>query len=253
MITRRTFAESAVLGLSGVVLGSAGVGCLSVHEAKLSLYAFKYAQSTISENRVYRGGSKSRRIPISFLFYMIEVDDRRILVDAGCESIRGFKLEHFIPPVALLKRYGITPESISDVIVTHAHRDHIGCVPYFKNAAIHIQKSEALAGAKYLEGLQVQTFDESRMITDLIEVKKIAGHSIGSSIVIIRHQGRRIVLAGDECYVRSCLERKTPTGASCNPEKSEEFIRTYSSGEYEVHLYHDFSTLPDQNGVLKLI
>ena len=249
MVTRRIFAESAVLGLAGFV----GTGCLSVHEAELSLYAFKYAQSTISEDRVYRGGSKSRRVPISFLFYMIEVDDRRILVDTGCESIRGFKLEHFISPVALLKRYGITSECISDVIVTHAHRDHIGCVPCFKNAVIHIQKSEAAAGAKYLEGLFVEPFDEGRMIADRIEVKKIGGHSIGSSIVIIRYRGRRIVLAGDECYVRGCLDRKIPTGTSCNPKKSEEFISTYSSGEYEVLLYHDFSTLPDQNGVLKLI
>ena len=48
MVTRRIFAESAVLGLAGFV----GTGCLSVHEAELSLYAFKYAQSTISEDRV---------------------------------------------------------------------------------------------------------------------------------------------------------------------------------------------------------
>ena len=253
MISRRTFAESAACGLAGSVLGLAGTGCLSLQEAKLSLSAFKYAQSTISEDFVYRGGSRSRRVPISFLFYMIEMDGRRILVDTGCDSIRGFKLEHFIPPVSLLKRNGITPESISDVIVTHAHRDHIGCVPYFKNAVIHIQKSEAVAGAKYLGGLHVEPFDESKTIYGRIEVKKIAGHSIGSSIVIVRHQDRRIVLAGDECYVRGCLDRKIPTGASCNPNKSEEFIRTYSSGEYEVHLYHDFSILPGQNGVLKLI
>ena len=96
-------------------------------------------------------------------------------------------------------------------------------------------------------------YEVSRTIYDRIEVKRIAGHSIGSSIVIVRHQDRRIVLAGDECYVRGCLDRKIPTGTSCNPKKSEEFIRTYSSGEYEVHLYHDFSILPDQNGVLKLI
>jgi hypothetical protein len=91
------------------------------------------------------------------------------------------------------------------------------------------------------------------MITDCIEVKKIAGHSVGSSIAIIRYQGRQIVLAGDECYVRGCLDRKIPTGASCNLQKSEEFIHTYSNSDYEVYLYHDFSTLPDQNGMLKLI
>jgi glyoxylase-like metal-dependent hydrolase (beta-lactamase superfamily II) len=224
-----------------------------VHEAELSLYAFKYAQSTISENRVFRGGSKFRRVPISFLFYLIELGDRRILVDTGCNSIRGFKMEHFITPVALLERYGISAESISDVIITHAHHDHIGCVSYFRDAVVHIQKDEARAGAKYLKGLQVETFDEGCRIAECVEVKKIAGHSIGSSIAIIRHQGRQIVLAGDECYVRDCLDKKIPTGASRNPDKSEEFVRTYSSGEYEVHLYHDFATLPDQNGMLKLI
>ena len=75
----------------------------------------------------------------------------------------------------------------------------------------------------------------------------------GSSIAVIRHHDRRIVLAGDECYVRACLDKKIPTGASFNPEKSEEFIRTYSGGGYEVHLYHDFSTLPNRNGALKVI
>jgi glyoxylase-like metal-dependent hydrolase (beta-lactamase superfamily II) len=253
MVTRRKFAESAVCGLAGSVWGVAATGCLSVKEAKLSLYVFKYGQSTIAENYVFRNGLKSRRVPISFLFYMIEMGGRRILVDAGCDSMRGFRMEHLITPVALLKRYGITPESISDVIVTHAHHDHIGCVHYFRNSVIHIQKDEARIGVKYLKGLQVSPFDESKTIAPCIEVKKIAGHSIGSSIVIIRNQDRRIVLAGDECYVRDCLDRKIPTGASRNPQKSEEFVRAYSSGEYEVHLYHDFATLPDQNGMLKLI
>jgi len=255
MITRRKFAKSVVLGLSGGTAGLAVTGCLGAAEPspKLSLCAFKYAQSTISENRVYRGGSKLRRVPISFLFYMVDIDGRKILVDTGCETISGFRMEHFIAPVALLKRYGISPDDISDVIVTHAHRDHIGCVPYFGGATIHIQKDEAVAGAKYLRGLRVRPFDTGRMVGDVVEVKKIAGHSVGSSIAVIRHQGRRIVLAGDECYVRGCLDGRIPTGASRSPEKSEEFIHEYSSGDYEVHLYHDFSTLPDRNGMLKLV
>jgi glyoxylase-like metal-dependent hydrolase (beta-lactamase superfamily II) len=165
----------------------------------------------------------------------------------------GFKMEHFITPVALLQRYGITPNDISDVIITHAHHDHIGGVSRFRDSTVHIQKDEAVAGAKYLKGLRVEPFDQNKMLAGCIEVKKIAGHSTGSSIVIIRYDGRRIVLAGDECYVRGCLDKKIPTGASLNPQKSEEFIRTYSSRDYEVHLYHDFSTLPDQNGVLKLV
>ena len=220
---------------------------------KLAVYCLKYARSVLPERMVFADGSAEKTVPIAFAVYLICAGERKILVDAGCDSMRGFRMEHLITPVALLKRYGITPESISDVIVTHAHHDHIGCVHYFRNAVIHIQKDEARIGAKYLKGLQVSPFDESKTIAPCIEVKKIAGHSIGSSIVIIRNQDRRIVLAGDECYVRDCLDRKIPTGASRNPQKSEEFVRAYSGGEYEVHLYHDFATLPDQNGMLKLI
>ena len=71
------------------------------------------------------------------------------------------------------------------MIVTHAHRDHIGCVPHFRKAVVHIQRDEAAVGAKYLKGLSVDLFDADRAVADVIEVKKIAGHSIGSSIVII--------------------------------------------------------------------
>ena len=253
MIARREFVESAVCGLAGGVIGFWGTGCVGMPPANLSLLAFKYGESTLPESMVFRNGSKSRRMPISFLFYMVDLGGRKILVDTGCDSMPGFKMEHFITPVELLKRHGYSPDGISDVIVTHAHHDHIGCVQHFKKATVHIQKDEASVGAKYLKGLRVETFDEGCRIAERVEVKKIAGHSIGSSIAIIHYQGRRIVLAGDECYVRACLDRRIPTGASRNPKKSEEFIRTYSGGEYEVHLYHDFSTLPGQNGVLKLI
>ena len=253
MIARRAFMESVACGLAGGAAGLLGAGCTTVPPSKLSLLAFKYGESTLPESMVFRNGSRIRRLPISFLFYMVDLGDRKILVDAGCDSMPHFKMEHFITPVELLKRHGFSPDDISDVIVTHAHHDHIGCVQHFKKATVHIQKDEASAGAKYLKGMRVETFDEGCRIAECLEVKKIAGHSIGSSIAIIHYQGRRIVLAGDECYVRACLDRRIPTGASRNPKKSEEFIRTYSGGEYKVHLYHDFSTLPGQNGVLKLI
>lgn len=253
MITRRSFVESAACGLAGGAAGLLGAGCALVPPSKLSLLAFKYGESTLPESMVFRNGSKSRRVPISFLFYMVDMGERKILVDTGCDSMPGFKMEHFITPVALLERHGFSADDISDVIVTHAHHDHIGSVSHFRKATVHIQKEEASAGAKYLKGLHVETFDEGCMIAENLEVKKIAGHSIGSSIAIIHHQGRRIVLAGDECYVRACLDRRIPTGTSRNPRNSEEFVRRYSGSEYEVHLYHDSSTLPGRNGILRVI
>ena len=252
MITRRRFALFTGCFLSGSIASKLGVGCVSVPLANFSLTVFKYGQSTLPESWAYQNGSKSRRVPISFLFYMIDTGKRKILVDAGCDSMPGFEMEHFITPVKLLHRYGLSPDDITDVVITHAHHDHIGGVAHFKKANIYIQKDEARLGAKYLKGMRVQTFDECYKINDFIEIKKIAGHSIGSSIVIIHHQDKPIVLAGDECYVRKCLDEKIPTGVSCDLKRSEEFIRTYSSNEYDVLLYHDFSILPNQNGALCL-
>ena len=254
MITRRKFIGSAACGAAGgVAAGLFGSGCMGMPPAGLSLYAFKYAESTLPESMVFRNGSKSRRVPISFLFYMADIGGRRILVDTGCDSMPGFEMEHFIAPVELLECHGCSPGDISDVIATHAHHDHIGAVSHFAKSTVHIQKDEAAAGAKYLKGLQVETFDDCKTIAGVLGIEKIAGHSKGSSIVHVRHQDRRIVLAGDECYVRACLERRIPTGASCNPMNSEAFVRTYSGDEYEVHLYHDFSILPGRNGMVKII
>jgi glyoxylase-like metal-dependent hydrolase (beta-lactamase superfamily II) len=248
MTTRRTFLN-AVLATSAYYMPQLYAGAIkrTIAGAR-SITAFKYAQSTLSESSIFRNGSRDRRLPISFLFYLIEDGANKILVDVGCDFMPGFKMEHFIRPSELLKRYGILTGDISTAVITHAHHDHIGAVASFKNTTIVIQQDEAAKGEKYLKGLRVETFKDKFEIAPGIDVLKIGGHSVGSSIVQLKSERKTHILAGDECYVRACLERKIPTGASFNPKKSEEFIRKYSSPSYEVHLYHDFSTLPGRNG-----
>ena len=146
----------------------------------------------------------------------------------------------FIGPVKALNNIGISPEEITDLIITHAHHDHIECAKYFKNAVIYIQKDEYEAGKGYLsENLDIRTFDEEMLICDGIKSVKIGGHSKGSSIVEITDSDNKYIIAGDECYVRECLTKQIPTGASYNPEKSRDFVKKYGNGEYTVFLCHD--------------
>ncbi|MDO5311677.1 MAG: MBL fold metallo-hydrolase, partial [Clostridia bacterium] len=171
---------------------------------------------------------------------LIKTQNRLILVDAGCETMPGFDMQDFIGSVKALENLDIRPENITDVIITHAHHDHIECVKYFKNAVIYIQRDEYEDGKNYFtEGMKIKLFDEDVHICSNVKVVKIGGHSKGSCIVEITDGEKKYIIAGDECYMRECIEKKIPTGTSYCPQKSLDFIEKYGSGEYTVLLCHD--------------
>ena len=199
-----------------------------------------YGKSVLPENMIFQNGAEDKVRPIVFMVYLIKTENRLILADAGCETMPGFVMTDFIGPVKALNNIGISPEEITDLIITHAHHDHIECAKYFKNAVIYIQKDEYEAGKGYLsENLNICTFDEEMQICDGIKAVKIGGHSKGSSIVEITDSDNKYIIAGDECYMRECLTKQIPTGVAYDLQKSRAFIQKYGRGEYTVFLCHD--------------
>ena len=199
-----------------------------------------YGKSVLPENMIFQNGAEDKVRPIVFMVYLIKTENRLILADAGCETMPGFVMTDFIGPVKALNNIGILPEEITDLIITHAHHDHIECAKHFKNAVIYIQKDEYEAGKGYLsENLDIRTFDEETLICDGIKSVKIGGHSKGSSIVEITDSDKKYIIAGDECYVRECLTKQIPTGVAYDLQKSLAFIQKYGRGEYTVLLCHD--------------
>lgn len=206
----------------------------------IDIIPVEYGKSVLPESMIFENGAENKFRPIIFRVYLIRTENRLILVDAGCETMPGFDMTDFIGPIKALQNIGISPEKITDLIITHAHHDHIECVKYFKNAALYIQKDEYESGKSYLaENLNIRTFDEEMTICDGIKAVKIGGHSKGSSIVEITDSDKKYIIAGDECYMRDCLTKQIPTGASYNPEKSRDFVKKYGNGEYTVLLCHD--------------
>lgn len=212
----------------------------------ITITPIPYAESVLREDWVFRGGDPRGRLPIVFCLYLVEAEGRRILVDAGCETMPGFDMRNFISPVEALKRKGLSPEDVTDLVITHAHHDHIECAKYFTHAVVHIQREEAARAQKrnYLPPpLQLNLFDSAYHLCPGVEILRIGGHSIGSSVVTVRGEHTTYVIAGDECYWQECLTRKIPTGNSVCPEKSQAFIQTYSAPEYTVLLAHDLSNI----------
>lgn len=206
----------------------------------MRIIPIEYGKSVLAESMIFTGGKADKVRDIVFKVFLIVTEEKKILVDAGCETMPNFVMRDFIGTVDALEKAGFLPGDITDVIITHSHHDHIECVNYFKNAVIHIEQGEYEEGKKYIpEGFAVNVFENELMVCGGVKAVKIGGHSEGSCVVEIENDGRIFVISGDECYSRECLTRKIPTGSTVNPQASRKFIEKYSDEKYTVLLCHD--------------
>lgn len=215
----------------------------------MKIVALKYGESVFSEDCIFKGGAKDKHLPISFTIYLIQTETRNILVDVGCDDGAGFRMSIFKKPVDVLQEYGLSPDDITDVILTHSHHDHIEAIRYYRNATIHIQRDEYLGAKKYIPvDFSVHLFEDSAALTDRVTVRKIGGHTVGSCIVLADHY----VLCGDECYYATSLTDKICTGVSCNEATSQAFIEEFSKEIYHPLLFHDPGILAGRTGYLHI-
>lgn len=215
--------------------------CSSAAQCKaMTIHAISYARSTLPESMVLAGGDPEQKCSITFLLYVIDTADRCVLIDAGCDTLPGFQMEDFVSPAKALKAYGIEPDRITDVIVTHAHHDHIDGLRHFSGANVYIQAEEYRKGRKYIpDHARVHVFEEECVVADRIRVKRVGGHSVGSSIALVQVADVQYVFGGDECYLPVCLEKGIPTGASHDPKMSQWFVTHFAAPGYRVLLSHD--------------
>jgi Metallo-beta-lactamase superfamily len=87
--------------------------------------------------------------PMPYGFVVARSKSRVVLVDMGFESVGSgdrmrvkFHVDPYISPVRALKAMDIKPQEVTDVIVTHAHYDHMGSLASFPSAHFYLQKEE---------------------------------------------------------------------------------------------------------------
>lgn len=213
----------------------------------MKIVLFKYGECVYPENRIFYGIESEAKIPMSFCFYMIQTDKKNILVDVGCDGQERYNFYVFRQPTELLKDFGLTPDDITDVIITHAHFDHIDDLGYYKKATVHIQEDEIPRAKLYIENREnVNIFKEEYSLDENITIKRYGGHTKGSCIVFAGNY----VLCGDECYFPRNFEEKIPTGNTYSLEKSKAFVEDYANGEYKPLLFHDAGILSKEVGFL---
>lgn len=206
----------------------------------MKLIAFNYGTTEITEKMAFINGEDDVMLPIGLLFFLIEEDERKILVDVGCDTMPGYELYEFEKPVNVLESYGINRTEITDVIITHSHHDHIAAIEHYSAAVVHIHRKEYETAKKYIKKpKKISIFDDNKKITDSVEIKYVGGHSEGSSVVKITIGQKIYVLCGDECYTKENFIRNVPTGSSICMEKSKSFVEEYRKEKYTPVISHD--------------
>ena len=210
----------------------------------ISLVAFKYGDSPLLARNVFYGSNSDQEIDISWLFFLINYKNHHVLVDVGNSDLGiftkyGFRMRNFHKPISILKEYGLSPDEITDIFVTHADFDHIGDIAFYKNAVIYIQESELETCSSLIGRNHIITFCSSMTALNYFQLICVGGHTKGSSIVAFQYGEFKYVLGGDACYVNANLEKQIPTGRTCDIEKSREFIRKYSAANAIVYFSHE--------------
>ena len=147
--------------------------------------------------------------------------DRRILVDTGFDDAALAKKWRFKwrdRVSAILDSKGVPASSITDVVLTHGHFDHVGDTAPYVGARFWIQKA-ALRGLQLRERLTA--LDGPKEIADGVTLFPGGGHAPGMQWVKIAlgDKGKRTVaIASDVTYLYESIEKLTPTGSTKDPD-----------------------------------
>jgi len=113
---------------------------------RYEVYAIRYATiPDFAVSGLVAGAEPSRKLDIAMMVWLVRGAGKNVLVDSGFyreQFFKQWKVKDFVRPDEAVRRAGVKPEDITDVILTHMHWDHADGMDLFPNARIWLQKEE---------------------------------------------------------------------------------------------------------------
>ncbi len=199
-----------------------------VHAIKYGSHVLKSSQAFLMED------PHDSPWPIFYYVWLVQGGGRNILIDTGFTKERAAKRGRSIErcPSEGLKTFGLGPEDIDTVILTHLHYDHAGNIPLFPNADIYIQDKEvSFATGRYVRypavrlpfeaddvcelvrqnyNGRVRFVDGDKELFDGFKVHLMGGHSRGLMCVTVATRRGLVVLASDCAHFYDNLALDNP-------------------------------------------
>ena len=171
---------------------------------------------------------------MDYYFWIARNSERTVLVDTGFDPKDAERRGRtcIVNPVEALASIGIAGQSISQIIVTHGHYDHIGNLSRWPDASILIQRKEfdfwnspvarraqfaTLTSQAELDHLseahragRVRCIEGNEEVAAGIQVRLVGGHTPGQQIVLVQGREELIVLASDALHFYEEMTRDMP-------------------------------------------
>src|SRR6202041_203635 len=111
-----------------------------------SIRAIRYATAPdfpLSEMVI--GGPKDQKIDVAMVIWLIRGGGHTILFDSGYHRdtfLKDFAMKDYLRPDEAVKTAGVQADAVTDIVISHAHWDHLGGIDLFPKAIVWIQKEE---------------------------------------------------------------------------------------------------------------
>jgi len=182
---------------------------------------------------------------------VVKSGDRTILVDAGLGLDPALNLPRAGQLIRRLEAAGIDLGSVTDLVLTHMHMDHVGGLlvdgvkqqlrpdlrihvaaaevefwgaPDFSHVSMPPGFPDALrSAAKHFMkeyGDHLRTFDETHEVAPGVVVHRTGGHTPGHSVVRVASGGDRLTFAGDLVFAVGFEHPEWYNGFEHDPEEA---------------------------------
>ena len=206
--------------------------CQDTYEIVAIRYATKQERKA-SSNFLF-SDDHTTLMPIDYFVWAITGGGRTVVVDTGFNAAAAARrgstlLRSTAEALALV---GIEAATVQDVVLTHLHYDHAGCMDAFPAATFHLQDAEmafatgrcmctpilrfpmnvedVLAAVQHVYADRVRFHDGTGTIAPGITLHLVGGHSGGLQIVRVPTARGHVVLASDAAHFWANIRTRTP-------------------------------------------
>jgi glyoxylase-like metal-dependent hydrolase (beta-lactamase superfamily II) len=237
------------LGLAAALLTLLSAVALEQNPGKPQYEVFAIRYATLADFPVaslVKGAEPDRKLSIAMVVWLVRGNGRTILIDSGFyrqKFLEQWKPRDFLKPSEAVAQFGVKPDEVTDVVLTHMHWDHADGMDLFPKARIWLQKDEytyytgeawqqknthggidaddVLALVKLnVEGRVGLVNGDAQEILPGITCYTGGKHTYQSQYVGVNTRAGTVILASDNMYLYENLEKHAPIAQTLDADSN---------------------------------